>query len=147
MPLLIYFLPGFSCDVTSACQVVLLVGDLTYSDAYHSNGVLRHPHPPTTPFQETYQPRWDAWGRLMAPLASEARPHVSVIPVQHLTALIWLLSTASFLRIGHVLRPVQHAKAYAVQGDDLTVLSATADCRGHSSPQTSRSSTNNAGVP
>lgn len=89
-----YSLPGFLCDVTFACQVVLLVGDLTYSDAYHSNGVLRHPDPPTTPYQETYQPRWDAWGRLMAPLASKARLHVFVIPVQHLTALIWLLSTA-----------------------------------------------------
>lgn len=103
-------LPDFLCDVTSACQVVLLVGDLTYSDAYHTNGVLRHPDPPTTPYQETYQPRWDAWGRLMAPLASKARPHAFVIPGQRLRALIWLLSTASFLRAGHVLRPVQHVE-------------------------------------
>ena len=48
------------------------MGDLTYSDSYHTNGILRHPDPPTTPYQETYQPRWDAWGRLMAPLASQA---------------------------------------------------------------------------
>ncbi len=55
-----------------AVQAVLLVGDLTYSDSYHTNGILRHPDPPTTPYQETYQPRWDAWGRMMAPLASQA---------------------------------------------------------------------------
>ena len=56
---------------SSAIQVVLLVGDLTYSDAYHTNGVLRHPHPPTTPYQETYQPRWDSWGRMMSSLAAK----------------------------------------------------------------------------
>lgn len=59
-------------ECVCAVQAVLLVGDLTYSDSYHTNGILRHPDPPTTPYQETYQPRWDAWGRMMAPLASQA---------------------------------------------------------------------------
>ena len=64
-----------SCDaVPDASQVVLLVGDLTYSDSYHTNGALRFPEPPTTTYLETYQPRWDAWGRMLAPLASQARP-------------------------------------------------------------------------
>ena len=64
-----------SCDaVPAAVQVVLLVGDLTYSDSYHTNGALRFPEPPTTTYLETYQPRWDAWGRMLAPLASQARP-------------------------------------------------------------------------
>ena len=61
-------------------QAVLLVGDLTYSDAYHTNGILRHPDPPTTPYQETYQPRWDAWGRMMAPLASQASQNQPPFP-------------------------------------------------------------------
>lgn len=63
--------------LANASQAVLLVGDLTYSDSYHTSGILRHPDPPTTPYQETYQPRWDAWGRMMAPLASQARANTS----------------------------------------------------------------------
>ena len=54
-----------------AAQVVLLVGDLTYADNYFTNGTLRPPMTPPKAYQETFQPRWDAWGRFVEPLASQ----------------------------------------------------------------------------
>jgi hypothetical protein len=56
--------------VSHTLQVVILVGDLTYADNYHVNGSVRV-LPPMTPYQETYQPRWDAWGRFIEPLAAQ----------------------------------------------------------------------------
>ena len=52
-------------------QVVILVGDLTYADNYFTNGTLRPPGTLPKAYQETYQPRWDAWGRFVEPLASQ----------------------------------------------------------------------------
>ncbi len=56
-------------------QVAILVGDLTYADNYHVDGRQRL-LPPTTPYQETFQPRWDAWGRFTEPLAAKV-PHAA----------------------------------------------------------------------
>ncbi|EIE18216.1 Metallo-dependent phosphatase [Coccomyxa subellipsoidea C-169] len=54
--------------IQSQPPVVLLVGDLTYADNYFTNGTLRPPMTPPKAYQETYQPRWDAWGRFVEPL-------------------------------------------------------------------------------
>ncbi|CAB4261459.1 unnamed protein product [Prunus armeniaca] len=55
-------------------DLLLLVGDVSYADLYLTNGTgsdcysCSFPH---TPIQETYQPRWDYWGRYMQPLVSK----------------------------------------------------------------------------
>ncbi|KAL9251879.1 Purple acid phosphatase 15-like protein [Drosera capensis] len=55
-------------------DLVLVVGDLTYANLYLTNGTgadcysCAFPH---TPIHETYQPRWDYWGRFMQHLASK----------------------------------------------------------------------------
>lgn len=47
-------------------DLVLLIGDVTYANLYLTNGTgsdcydCSFPH---TPIHETYQPRWDYWGR------------------------------------------------------------------------------------
>ena len=47
-------------------DLILLVGDITYANLYLTNGTgadcysCAFPH---TPIHETYQPRWDYWGR------------------------------------------------------------------------------------
>ncbi|XVF29123.1 hypothetical protein REPUB_Repub15cG0092500 [Reevesia pubescens] len=49
-------------------DLALLIGDLSFADLYHTNGTLSDCSScssPQTPFQETYQPRWDHWGRFM----------------------------------------------------------------------------------
>ncbi|CAL5381840.1 unnamed protein product [Camellia sinensis] len=48
-------------------SIVLMVGDLTYANQYQttgSKGALCFSRAfPNAPIRETYQPRWDAWGR------------------------------------------------------------------------------------
>lgn len=47
-------------------DLVLMVGDLTYADLYVTNGTGSSSYSqtfPDTPIHETYQPRWDLWGR------------------------------------------------------------------------------------
>ncbi|KAK3000810.1 hypothetical protein RJ639_021763 [Escallonia herrerae] len=55
-------------------SMVLMVGDLTYADQYRTTGGKGAPcfscAFPDAPIRETYQPRWDGWGRFMEPLAS-----------------------------------------------------------------------------
>ncbi|BFI25732.1 acid phosphatase type 7 [Marchantia polymorpha subsp. ruderalis] len=54
-------------------DLVLMVGDLTYADLYVTNGTGSSSYSqtfPDTPIHETYQPRWDLWGRFMEPLTS-----------------------------------------------------------------------------
>lgn len=46
------------------------MGDLTYADNYYPNGTVRTLRS-QKPYQETYQPRWDAWGRFVEPLTSQ----------------------------------------------------------------------------
>jgi hypothetical protein len=52
-------------------QVVILVGDLTYADNWRPDGTLRPPDAPPLPYQETFQPKWDAWGRFTEQLAAQ----------------------------------------------------------------------------
>ncbi|KAL2653087.1 hypothetical protein R1flu_021215 [Riccia fluitans] len=55
-------------------DLVLMVGDLVYADLYVTNGTGAASYSrafPDTPIHETYQPRWDLWGRFMEPLASK----------------------------------------------------------------------------
>lgn len=49
-------------------DLALLVGDLSFADLYCKNGTLcdfQNCSFPQSPLQETYQPRWDHWGRFM----------------------------------------------------------------------------------
>ncbi|XP_015086743.1 purple acid phosphatase 15 isoform X2 [Solanum pennellii] len=55
-------------------DLVLLVGDVTYANLYLTNGTGSDCYScsfPDTPIHETYQPRWDYWGRYMQPLVSK----------------------------------------------------------------------------
>ncbi|TMX03589.1 hypothetical protein EJD97_015703 [Solanum chilense] len=55
-------------------DLVLLVGDVTYANLYLTNGTGSDCYScsfPETPIHETYQPRWDYWGRYMQPLVSK----------------------------------------------------------------------------
>ena len=57
--------------IDSNPRFVVLTGDFCYADAYYSNGSLRALGSWTdTRYQPSYQPRWDAWGRLVSPLFS-----------------------------------------------------------------------------
>jgi hypothetical protein len=47
-------------------SMILMVGDMSYATNYNTTG-FSHPH---APVHQTYQPRWDAWGRFMEPLVS-----------------------------------------------------------------------------
>ncbi|GAB4851891.1 Purple acid phosphatase 15 [Ancistrocladus abbreviatus] len=74
--------PGLTYNMTSTIShlrsnkpnLVLIVGDMTYANLYVTNGTgadcysCSFPH---TPIHETYQPRWDYWGRFMQPLMSK----------------------------------------------------------------------------
>lgn len=49
-------------------DLVLLIGDVTYANLYLTNGTGSNCYScsfPQTPIHETYQPRWDYWGRYM----------------------------------------------------------------------------------
>lgn len=55
-------------------QLALLVGDVTYANLYLTNGTGSDCYScsfPDSPIHETYQPRWDYWGRFMQPLVSK----------------------------------------------------------------------------
>ncbi|MED6167757.1 Purple acid phosphatase 15, variant 2 [Stylosanthes scabra] len=54
-------------------DLVLLVGDVCYANMYLTNGTGTNCYRCSfsdTPIHETYQPRWDYWGRYMQPLIS-----------------------------------------------------------------------------
>ncbi|VAI31579.1 unnamed protein product [Triticum turgidum subsp. durum] len=54
--------------------MILMVGDMTYANQYRTTGGRGVPcfscSFPDAPIRESYQPRWDGWGRFMEPLAS-----------------------------------------------------------------------------
>ncbi|KAL6526667.1 Purple acid phosphatase 15 [Orobanche gracilis] len=55
-------------------DLVLLVGDVCYANLYLTNGTGSDCYScsfPDTPIHETYQPRWDYWGRFMQPVISK----------------------------------------------------------------------------
>lgn len=55
-------------------DLLLLVGDVTYANLYLTNGTGSDCYScsfPQTPIHETYQPRWDYWGRFMQDLVSK----------------------------------------------------------------------------
>ncbi|XP_020551050.1 purple acid phosphatase 15 isoform X1 [Sesamum indicum] len=55
-------------------DLVLMVGDVCYANLYLTNGTSSDCYScsfPDTPIHETYQPRWDYWGRFMQPLISK----------------------------------------------------------------------------
>ncbi|KAG5002305.1 hypothetical protein JHK87_023377 [Glycine soja] len=54
-------------------DLLLLIGDVTYANLYLTNGTGSDCYScsfPLTPIHETYQPRWDYWGRFMQNLVS-----------------------------------------------------------------------------
>ncbi|KAL9332851.1 hypothetical protein ACSQ67_002461 [Phaseolus vulgaris] len=72
---------GLSYNTTSTVDhitsnhpdLILLVGDVSYANLYLTNGTGADCYScafPNTPIHETYQPRWDYWGRYMQPLIS-----------------------------------------------------------------------------
>ncbi|KAK4795096.1 hypothetical protein SAY86_013090 [Trapa natans] len=55
-------------------DLILLVGDVTYANLYLTNGTSSDCYSCTfsqTPIHETFQPRWDYWGRFMESLISK----------------------------------------------------------------------------
>ncbi|XP_020246015.1 purple acid phosphatase 15-like [Asparagus officinalis] len=55
-------------------DLIVLVGDVTYANMYLTNGTGSDCYSCSfhdTPIHETYQPRWDYWGRFMEPTLSE----------------------------------------------------------------------------
>ncbi|RYR33043.1 hypothetical protein Ahy_A10g047588 isoform B [Arachis hypogaea] len=56
-------------------SMIVMVGDLTYANQYLTTGgkgaSCYSCAFPDAPIRETYQPRWDAWGRFMEPLTSK----------------------------------------------------------------------------
>ncbi|KAJ0091813.1 hypothetical protein Patl1_26002 [Pistacia atlantica] len=74
--------PGLTYNTTSTVShmisnhpdLILLVGDVSYANMYLTNGTGANCYScsfPQSPLQETYQPRWDYWGRFMQPLLSK----------------------------------------------------------------------------
>ncbi|KAL8139125.1 hypothetical protein V2J09_005126 [Rumex salicifolius] len=60
--------------ISSDPDLLLLVGDVTYANLYLTNGTGSDCYScsfPSTPIHETYQPRWDYWGRFMQTLVSK----------------------------------------------------------------------------
>ncbi|MQL71316.1 hypothetical protein Taro_003613 [Colocasia esculenta] len=55
-------------------SMILMVGDLSYANQYRTTGGKGAPcfscSFPDAPIRETYQPRWDGWGRFMEPITS-----------------------------------------------------------------------------
>ncbi|CAL1354413.1 unnamed protein product [Linum trigynum] len=59
--------------LTNHADLVVLVGGLSYADMYLTNGTSSDCYACSfsdTPIHETYQPRWDCWGRLMQTLTA-----------------------------------------------------------------------------
>ncbi|KAM7253315.1 hypothetical protein ACFE04_025933 [Oxalis oulophora] len=62
-------------------DLILLIGDVTYANLYLTNGTGSDCYSCSfsqTPIHETYQPRWDYWGRFMQPVLSK----VSVMVIE-----------------------------------------------------------------
>ncbi|XP_057965783.1 purple acid phosphatase 15-like [Malania oleifera] len=60
--------------ISNKPNLVLLVGDVTYANLYLTNGTGSDCYSCSfrnTPIHETYQPRWDYWGRFMQNLVSK----------------------------------------------------------------------------
>ncbi|KAK0606663.1 hypothetical protein LWI29_002322 [Acer saccharum] len=60
--------------ITNNPDLVLLVGDVCYANLYLTNGTGADCYScsfSNSPIHETYQPRWDYWGRYMQPLLSK----------------------------------------------------------------------------
>ncbi|XP_065876306.1 purple acid phosphatase 15 isoform X2 [Euphorbia lathyris] len=60
--------------ISNKPELVLLVGDVTYANLYLTNGTGSDCYSCSfseTPIHETYQPRWDYWGRYMQQLVSQ----------------------------------------------------------------------------
>ncbi|KAL6839123.1 hypothetical protein ACP4OV_031014 [Aristida adscensionis] len=55
-------------------SLILMVGDMTYANQYLTTGGKGVPcfscSFPNAPIRESYQPRWDGWGRFMEPITS-----------------------------------------------------------------------------
>lgn len=52
--------------ISNKPDLILLVGDVTYANLYLTNGTGSDCYScsfPNTPIHETFQPRWDYWGR------------------------------------------------------------------------------------
>lgn len=65
-------------------DLFLLVGDVSYANLYLTNGTGSACYScsfPDSPIHETYQPRWDYWGRFMEPLIS--RVPIMVVEGNH----------------------------------------------------------------
>ncbi|KAK9944798.1 hypothetical protein M0R45_010348 [Rubus argutus] len=65
-------------------DLVLLIGDVTYANLYLTNGTGSDCYSCSfgdTPIHETYQPRWDLWGRFMQNLVS--RVPIMVVEGNH----------------------------------------------------------------
>ncbi|KAL8162874.1 hypothetical protein V2J09_014363 [Rumex salicifolius] len=55
-------------------DLVIILGDMCYANLYLTNGTGADCYScsfPQSPIHETYQPRWDYWGRFIQPLASK----------------------------------------------------------------------------
>lgn len=63
-------------------ELVLMVGDLVYADLYVTNGTGSSSFSQFTdaPTHETYQPRWDLWGRYFCITTCFAGIHFSLCP-------------------------------------------------------------------
>lgn len=60
--------------ISNKPDLVLLIGDVTYANLYLTNGTGSDCYSCSfaqTPIHETYQPRWDYWGRFMQNLVSK----------------------------------------------------------------------------
>ncbi|KAM4077924.1 hypothetical protein ACJW30_12G176900 [Castanea mollissima] len=60
--------------ISNKPDLFLLVGDVTYANLYLTNGTGSDCYScsfPQSPIHETYQPRWDYWGRFMQNLVSK----------------------------------------------------------------------------
>ncbi|KAK6940526.1 Purple acid phosphatase, N-terminal [Dillenia turbinata] len=60
--------------ISNKPDLMLLIGDVTYANLYLTNGTGADCYSCTfsdTPIHETYQPRWDYWGRFMQDLVSK----------------------------------------------------------------------------
>lgn len=60
--------------ISNKPDLVLLVGDVAYANLYVTNGTGSDCYScsfPESPIHETYQPRWDYWGRFMQNLVSK----------------------------------------------------------------------------
>ncbi|KAL5784345.1 hypothetical protein ACOSQ2_006737 [Xanthoceras sorbifolium] len=63
----------FSHLLSNHPDLLVLVGDLSYADLYLTNGTASNCSSCSllqNPIQQTYQPRWDYWGRFMEPLVA-----------------------------------------------------------------------------